>query len=363
MSGPSAHERVKKLEARGVIRGYSALVDPTLLGYGVLAFIFIKQVPGTIATDMTGDFVGIDEIEECHHLAGEADYLLKVRATDTRHLERVLHSIQQVGARLHDRDPGRLLECLRDGVRSALAREPEALPGSSELVTDRREPGSAAAGARVNGPGGQPSGQYRARAERHLDVRLHRARLRSNEHAHDGGHGRSMAAGGRPRRSPVAGRVGPGRCLRHRQADRGAGRGGRAGGTRGRGRSLAGDAGRGQARLRRDARRSSSCSETPWPCRSPMGRSTRPRSPSGCATWPASKMDSARWPEPYGVGDGSSAWNCRCRGHGSWAGSTSASFRVTAPLIGAHLPSPCRLRLPAALAATVSPPPRRSRPR
>lgn len=96
MSGPSVHERVKKLEARGVIRGYSALVDPTLLGYGVLAFMFIKQVPGTIATDLTADFVGIDEIEECHHLAGEADYLLKVRATDTRHLERVLHKVQQV---------------------------------------------------------------------------------------------------------------------------------------------------------------------------------------------------------------------------------------------------------------------------
>ena len=97
MSGPSAHERVKKLEARGVIKSYAAIVDPTMLGYGVLAYIFIKQVPGTIATDMTGDFVSIDEIEECHHLAGEADYLLKVRATDTRHLERVLHRIQQVG--------------------------------------------------------------------------------------------------------------------------------------------------------------------------------------------------------------------------------------------------------------------------
>jgi Lrp/AsnC family leucine-responsive transcriptional regulator len=96
MSGPSAHERVKKLEARGVIRGYVALVDPTLLGYGVLAFIFIKQVPGTIATDLTGDFAGMDEIEECHHIAGEADYLLKVRATDTRHLERILHKIQAV---------------------------------------------------------------------------------------------------------------------------------------------------------------------------------------------------------------------------------------------------------------------------
>jgi Lrp/AsnC family leucine-responsive transcriptional regulator len=96
MSGPSAHERVKKLEARGIIRGYSALVDPTLLGYGVLAFMFIKQVPGTIANDLTGDFAEMDEIEECHHIAGEADYLLKVRATDTRHLENILHKIQAV---------------------------------------------------------------------------------------------------------------------------------------------------------------------------------------------------------------------------------------------------------------------------
>ncbi len=96
MSGPSAHERVKKLEARGIIRGYVALVDPAQLGYGVLAFMFIKQVPGTIATDLTGNFAEIDELEECHHIAGEADYLLKVRATDTRHLERILHKIQAV---------------------------------------------------------------------------------------------------------------------------------------------------------------------------------------------------------------------------------------------------------------------------
>ena len=38
MSGPSAHERVKKLEARGVIRGYAAVVDPSAVGLGILAF-------------------------------------------------------------------------------------------------------------------------------------------------------------------------------------------------------------------------------------------------------------------------------------------------------------------------------------
>jgi len=94
ISGPSAYDRIKKLEARGVIRGYAAQVDPVALGFGILAFTWITQAPGTTATDLTGDFARIPEIEECHHVAGDADYLLKIRARDTRDLERVLHEIQ-----------------------------------------------------------------------------------------------------------------------------------------------------------------------------------------------------------------------------------------------------------------------------
>ena len=94
MSGPSAHERVKKLEARGVIRGYAAVVDPTALGYDILAFSWITQAPGTTTHDLTDAFAAIPEIEECHHITGEADYLIKVRARNTRDLERVLHAVQ-----------------------------------------------------------------------------------------------------------------------------------------------------------------------------------------------------------------------------------------------------------------------------
>jgi Lrp/AsnC family leucine-responsive transcriptional regulator len=94
MSGPSAHERVKKLEARGTIRGYAAMVDPAAVGYGVLAFTWITQAPGTATTDLTDDLAAIPEIEECHHIAGEADYLIKVRARDTRDLERILRQVQ-----------------------------------------------------------------------------------------------------------------------------------------------------------------------------------------------------------------------------------------------------------------------------
>ena len=94
MTGPSAHERVKKLEARGVIRGYAAVVDPAAIGYDVLAFSWITQAPGTAARDLTEAFAAIPEVEECHHITGEADYLIKVRARSTRDLERVLRLVQ-----------------------------------------------------------------------------------------------------------------------------------------------------------------------------------------------------------------------------------------------------------------------------
>jgi Lrp/AsnC family leucine-responsive transcriptional regulator len=94
MAGPSAHERVKKLEARGLISGYAARVDPAAAGLGVTAFTWVTQAPGTIADDLTEDFAAIREVEECHHISGEADYLLKLRARDTKHLERVVRRVQ-----------------------------------------------------------------------------------------------------------------------------------------------------------------------------------------------------------------------------------------------------------------------------
>src|SRR6476619_1905322 len=94
MSGPSAHERVKKLEARNVITGYAAVVAPRSVGYDILAFSWVTQAPGTVANDLTQAFASIPEIEECHHITGEADYLIKVRAHDTLDLERVLRQVQ-----------------------------------------------------------------------------------------------------------------------------------------------------------------------------------------------------------------------------------------------------------------------------
>lgn len=94
LSGPSVHERVKKLEARGVITRYAALVDAAAAGFPLLAFVWLTQAPGTAGADLNDVFESIPEIEECHHIAGEADYLLKVRARDTADLERVILALQ-----------------------------------------------------------------------------------------------------------------------------------------------------------------------------------------------------------------------------------------------------------------------------
>jgi Lrp/AsnC family leucine-responsive transcriptional regulator len=97
MAAPSVHERVKKLEAKGVIRGYRAVVDPSAVGLTVLAFTWVRQAPGTVSTDLTPTFAVIPEIEECHHIAGEADYILKIRARDMEHLGAIVRDIQSTG--------------------------------------------------------------------------------------------------------------------------------------------------------------------------------------------------------------------------------------------------------------------------
>jgi Lrp/AsnC family leucine-responsive transcriptional regulator len=97
MAAPSVHERVKKLEARGVILGYAADVDPAAVGLSVLAFTWVTQAPGTVSKDLTPEFSAIPEIEECHHITGEADYILKIRARDMEHLGIIVRQIQTTG--------------------------------------------------------------------------------------------------------------------------------------------------------------------------------------------------------------------------------------------------------------------------
>jgi len=90
MTGPAAAERVRRLEADGVIRGYAALVDPEAVGAGLTAFVAVSlERPGNRAAFLRR-VARLAEIQECHHVAGDHDYLLKVRCAGTADLDRIL---------------------------------------------------------------------------------------------------------------------------------------------------------------------------------------------------------------------------------------------------------------------------------
>lgn len=90
MSPPAAAERVKRLEERGTIKGFVADVDPKALGLDLVAFVRV----GLVASEPPDDFVQWAKmsrwVQECHHVAGDCDYLLKLHCPNTSALESVL---------------------------------------------------------------------------------------------------------------------------------------------------------------------------------------------------------------------------------------------------------------------------------
>lgn len=92
---PSATlERVRKLEERGMIKGYAALLDSEALSLDLLAYIFVRvddrdhKIGGEEAT--ADGLAALPSVLELHHLAGEDCFLAKVRARDTNHLYQIL---------------------------------------------------------------------------------------------------------------------------------------------------------------------------------------------------------------------------------------------------------------------------------
>jgi Lrp/AsnC family leucine-responsive transcriptional regulator len=83
-------ERIRKLEARGVIAGYEARLSPRPLRQGLLAFIFVNADERYGQQDVGRQLAAIPEVQEVHHITGEDCYLVKMRAADTDELGRIL---------------------------------------------------------------------------------------------------------------------------------------------------------------------------------------------------------------------------------------------------------------------------------
>ena len=79
MSPPSATERVRRLEEEGYLKGFRAELDAEALGYGTLGFVAVSIRDTAEHEQLLEHVRRVPEVQECHVVAGEYDYLLKVR--------------------------------------------------------------------------------------------------------------------------------------------------------------------------------------------------------------------------------------------------------------------------------------------
>jgi Lrp/AsnC family transcriptional regulator, leucine-responsive regulatory protein len=94
LSTSAVHQRVRRLEQRGIIRGYAAIVDPEAVGLSLTAFISVAPFDPSAPDDIADRLAEVREIEACHSVAGEENYILKVRVATPGDLEHLLARIR-----------------------------------------------------------------------------------------------------------------------------------------------------------------------------------------------------------------------------------------------------------------------------
>jgi Lrp/AsnC family leucine-responsive transcriptional regulator len=99
LSPPAVLERVRKLEEKGVITGYTAIVDNKKVGMGTVAFVAVSlNLHQKDSIENFHEFVeACSSVRECYHIAGTDDYLLKVYTRDIDDYENfLLHSLTRI---------------------------------------------------------------------------------------------------------------------------------------------------------------------------------------------------------------------------------------------------------------------------
>ena len=94
LSTSAVHQRVRKLEERGVIQGYRAVVDHDALGMPLLAFISVTPLDPAAPDDVADRLRDIADLEACHSVAGEESYILKARVATPGDLEELLARVR-----------------------------------------------------------------------------------------------------------------------------------------------------------------------------------------------------------------------------------------------------------------------------
>lgn len=94
LSTSALHQRVKRLEQRGVIVGYGAKLDPRLVGLPLTALVSLKPIDPAAPDDIPERLQAFDEVESCWSVAGEESYILKVRVAEPIELESLLAKLR-----------------------------------------------------------------------------------------------------------------------------------------------------------------------------------------------------------------------------------------------------------------------------
>jgi len=95
LSPSSVHDRVRKLEQAGVIKGYRAQVDPESTGLFVTALVSVTPLDPKQPDDLPERVLELTEVEDCHSVAGDENYILKVRTRTTSDLEDFLRRLRE----------------------------------------------------------------------------------------------------------------------------------------------------------------------------------------------------------------------------------------------------------------------------
>ena len=94
LSVSAVHQRVRRLEQDRVITGYAALCDPEVIGLPLTAFVSIKPFDVAAPDDVPQRLMALTAIEACHSVAGDENYILKVRVASPAALEELLQQIR-----------------------------------------------------------------------------------------------------------------------------------------------------------------------------------------------------------------------------------------------------------------------------
>lgn len=129
MAPSAVLERIRKLEARRIIQGYAAQIDPAVLGQGMLAFVAVRSAEGPGDDNVARTLGELPEVLEVHHVAGDDCYLVKVRARSPEHLGALLRT--QIGTipRVRSTRTTVVLETVKETSRLAI---PRLVPEASE---------------------------------------------------------------------------------------------------------------------------------------------------------------------------------------------------------------------------------------